>query len=265
VQRASGQHFVVSHYVDNPLLVNGYKFDLRIYVAITCINPLRIYIYEEGLARFATEKYNTQNDGKGNRYIHLTNYSVNKNNENFVQNQDRLMDNVGSKWSLTALKEYLRKQHYDLDYLFEKIEDLIIKSIIAVEDIVFTAHHQQVSYRHGCFELLGYDILIDANLQPWLLEVNLSPSLACDSPLDVKIKGELLSDLFTLVGVVPVDQRAYYDTINQKNYIANMNRQGFEAPAFKEKGGMSAAAGHGPELTREARMIIKETEEEMQR
>jgi hypothetical protein len=45
---------VVSQYVDNPLLVDGYKFDLRIYVALTSINPLRIYIYEDGLARFAT-------------------------------------------------------------------------------------------------------------------------------------------------------------------------------------------------------------------
>ncbi len=45
---------VVSHYITNPLLINDLKFDMRIYVAITSILPLRIYIYEEGLARFAT-------------------------------------------------------------------------------------------------------------------------------------------------------------------------------------------------------------------
>jgi hypothetical protein len=49
--------------------------------------------------------------------------------------------------------------------------------------------------------------LIDNNLNPWLLEVNLSPSLACDSPLDQKIKGNLIADLFTLAGIVPLDQR----------------------------------------------------------
>ena len=62
-----------------------------------------------------------------------------------------------------------------------------------------------VPYRNNCFELLGFDILIDDCLQPWLLEVNLSPSLQCDSPLDQKIKGNMLADLFTLTGIVPLD------------------------------------------------------------
>ena len=58
------------------MLIDGYKWDLRIYVAVTSINPLRIYVYEEGMARFASEKYDTK-DLK-NVYSHLTNYSINK-------------------------------------------------------------------------------------------------------------------------------------------------------------------------------------------
>ena len=52
---------IVSHYVDNPLLINSLKFDLRIYVAVTGVNPLRIYVYDEGLGRFATESYDETN------------------------------------------------------------------------------------------------------------------------------------------------------------------------------------------------------------
>ena len=54
-------------------------------------------------------------------------------------------------------------------------------------------------------ELFGFDILIDDTLKPWLLEVNLTPSLGCDSPLDVRVKSALIADLLTLVGVPAVD------------------------------------------------------------
>jgi tubulin polyglutamylase TTLL5 len=58
--------YVVSHYIANPMLVNGLKFDLRIYVAMTCINPLRLYVYEDGLGRFATSEFSMD---KGNKYL----------------------------------------------------------------------------------------------------------------------------------------------------------------------------------------------------
>ena len=72
---------VASRYISNPLLINGLKFDLRIYIAVTSIDPLRIYIYKEGMARFATEPYDLKNPR--NRFVHLTNYSLNKNAPNF--------------------------------------------------------------------------------------------------------------------------------------------------------------------------------------
>jgi hypothetical protein len=58
---------IASVYLDNPLLIDKYKFDLRIYVAITSINPLRIYIHEEGLARFATSMYTNDLEEIGNK------------------------------------------------------------------------------------------------------------------------------------------------------------------------------------------------------
>jgi tubulin polyglutamylase TTLL5 len=64
-----------------------------------------------------------------------------------------------------------------------------------------------VPFRNNCFELLGFDILIDNQLNPWLLEVNLSPSLNCDSPLDQRIKGELIADLLSMACITPLEQR----------------------------------------------------------
>jgi len=173
---------VVCEYIDNPLLFNGFKFDLRIYVAITCINPLRIYIYEDGLTRFATSKYSVNINGnkKGQKFAHLTNFSVNKKNINFISsNSDE--DGTGSKWSLVALRNTFREQGIDDNAIFRKIEDICIKTILAGEPFMFQAMEQYVPFAQNCFELLGFDILIDSELDPWLLEVNLSPSLGCDS------------------------------------------------------------------------------------
>ena len=78
---------VISRYITNPLLINGHKFDLRIYVIVTSYEPLRVYVFKEGLARFASESYSTKFN-KNNRYMHLTNYSINKKNDKFVQNED---------------------------------------------------------------------------------------------------------------------------------------------------------------------------------
>ena len=82
----------VSRYISNPLLINGYKFDLRVYVLVTSFEPLRVYVYKEGLVRFATEPYNETFEecrfwGPKSKYAHLTNYSINKKSDKFVQNE----------------------------------------------------------------------------------------------------------------------------------------------------------------------------------
>ena len=69
---------IVSKYIGNPLLINGQKFDLRIYVLMTSVDPLRIYVFKEGLARFATQPFHMAGHDKDNLFVHLTNYSINK-------------------------------------------------------------------------------------------------------------------------------------------------------------------------------------------
>lgn len=70
----------------NPHLIDGYKYDLRIYVIVTSYDPIKVYLFKEGLVRFATEKYTTNISSLKKRFIHLTNYSVNKKAEGYVKN-----------------------------------------------------------------------------------------------------------------------------------------------------------------------------------
>ena len=127
---------IVQRYISDPLLINGHKFDLRIYVCVTSYEPLRIYVYKEGLARFASEQYSMK-DVKTNLFNQLTNYSINKKNHNFVQNENVEEDDHGFKWSLSAFCKHLESQGVDMNLLWSQIYDLIIKSIICGEGIVF--------------------------------------------------------------------------------------------------------------------------------
>lgn len=67
---------IVQHYIDSPLCINGSKFDLRIYVYVSSLNPLLIYVYNNGLVRFASVPYD--DNSYDNQYMHLTNFSINK-------------------------------------------------------------------------------------------------------------------------------------------------------------------------------------------
>lgn len=190
---------VISKYIENPYLINGLKFDIRLYVLVTSFEPLRVYLYEEGLTRFASEKY--VNDLRENRYVHLTNYSVNKKNENYIQNVSEKDDGIGHKWSLTALMKYFREKNVDTDGLWMRIYDMIVKSVLSIEGQVVEASKRLGLYRGNCFDLFGFDVILDSMLKPWLLEVNLSPSMATESPLDFHIKSNLLTDTFNLIGM----------------------------------------------------------------
>jgi len=82
--------YLISKYIANPHLIEGLKYDLRIYVLVTSYDPLKVYLFREGLTRFATEKYSTNMNSLKKRFVHLTNYSVNKRNiEGYVRNQDK--------------------------------------------------------------------------------------------------------------------------------------------------------------------------------
>lgn len=204
----------------------------------------------------------------GPRFVHLTNYSINKKSDTFVQNEDNGEDQEScSKWSFATFKAYLDSHGIDHRHVFQNIEDLVVKTVLSVENIVFTASATQLANRNNCFELFGFDIMLDSRLKPWLLEVNLSPSLACEAALDLKIKSELISDLFNLAGVVPLHQRTMTENTSFGKNPALLN-YGVNVPNFDKKPGSMSVYGDVKSvdnLTKEERAVIKETNEEWER
>lgn len=157
-----------------------------------------------------------------NIFSHLTNYSVNKKSPDFQRNKDDSQDDYGNKWSLSALKKYLEREGIDQKPLWDAVEDVIIKTLISVEDRINAktkqlCRHRYIyfhfwiltKFRNSCFEIYGFDILIDDNLKPHLIEVNILPSLSCSSPLDKKIKTTMLANAFHIIGIIPYDRSNY--------------------------------------------------------
>jgi hypothetical protein len=258
---------VVSRYVSNPLLIDGFKFDLRIYVAVTSFDPLRCYVFEEGLARFSTEPYQA-NGGAGlkNLFMHLTNYSINKHSAHFVPNSDANADDHGNKWSLSALKRCLARNGVDVEALWSRIDALVVRTLISVEPSVTAACRRYCSHRNCAFELFGFDVLLDDQLKPWLLEVNLSPSLAVDSPLDLKVKTRMLSDLLTLASIVPYDREAHRQQQKRRDKVRYERLARGEPAAkqtFRQRGGdHTGTMGH---LSLEAQRAVNDMDAEASR
>ena len=80
------ENVLVSRYIAHPLLLDGKKFDLRIFVAITSVEPLRIYVHEHGIMRICSEKYTLDEKELQNKFVHLTNYAIQKRHKSFSSN-----------------------------------------------------------------------------------------------------------------------------------------------------------------------------------
>ncbi|XP_075233599.1 putative tubulin polyglutamylase TTLL2 [Lycorma delicatula] len=180
---------VVQRYVQNPLLIGGYKFDLRLYVCVPSFHPPAIYLYREGLARFSTDKFSLSN--LDNPFAHLTNTSLNKQGPRYTEMKDRV--GAGCKWSLKQLRHYFNQSGFDDWLLWQRISSLVVLTVISQLNNVPTTSN--------CFEFYGFDVLVDSTLRPWLLEVNLSPALGNHCDVDPAVKKPMLHDMFDLLGL----------------------------------------------------------------
>ncbi|KAF5829704.1 tubulin-tyrosine ligase family-domain-containing protein [Dunaliella salina] len=180
------QFLAVQRYVENPLLINGCKFGLRVWVAVTSVDPLRVYLHSNGLVLFSSKEYDEEvtEDQQG----HLTNYAQNVDGE--VWDLGMLLNHVG----LEAFTKILAEIKQRVALTFAAAAGKLRASA--------ACHHEAYSY-----ELFGLDFLVDDACVPWLLEVNATPSLAVEHQnIEVErmihqAKAGMIADLFSLVRI----------------------------------------------------------------
>jgi len=126
----------------------------------------------------------------------------------------------------------LKENDINVEKLFQQIYDVIIKTIISVEPHIFNSLNRSTKYKNLCFELYGFDILIDSHLKPWLMEVNASPSLSSSSIIDKQIKTMLLCDVFNLIGIIPYDKKKY---LKQQEFKKNQIKLGIKSNIIRTR------------------------------
>lgn len=198
----TNEKFVIQQFIERPLLINGHhKFDVRLYVLVTSVSPLRVYLHQYGLARLAPHEYPASSETGLNisdLSSLITNVSLNRCDSSFSMNEH--------KFSLQQLYEILEKQGINTNKIISEFERIVSLTMIAAASKIRQYHQSHIQHRHTSFELFGFDILIDENLRCWLMEVNISPSMSGnDIQFDYDQKYQILAEMYNIGRVVDCD------------------------------------------------------------
>ena len=195
----STNEIIVQKYLDNPLLYKNRKFDIRCFVLLD--SNFNLFFCREGHLKGSSELYNLNNT---NKYIHITNHSLQKNSNNFE------LYEIGNEMSYKDFKNYLITEKIPLekfDYMINQMKSLIKISFKSVSNKLLRESNIL------CFEIFGYDFILDNDFKLWILEINNNPGLSISSPVIEKLVPRMMDDAFRLT----VDK--VFNTIYSKECI----------------------------------------------
>ena len=205
---------IIQKYLDYPLLYQKRKFDIRCFVLVD--SNLNVFFCKEGHLKGCSEYYDLN---KTNKFIHITNYSFQKNSFNFEKFE------IGNEISYTDFKKYLKKEGIPLqkfDDMINQMKFLIKLSFKAVKDKLKKIDPVL------CFEIFGYDFILDKDFKPWILEINDNPGLCISSPVIEKLIPRMLDDAFRLTIDKVFNTKYSKDCFDSKgDYISKFRLDGF--------------------------------------
>jgi hypothetical protein len=175
---------IIQKYLDNPFLYKGRKFDIRCFVLVD--SNLNVYFCKEGHLKGSSEFYNLN---ETNKFIHITNYSFQKKSSKFEKFE------IGNEISYKDFKKFLLKEGIPIakfDNMINQMKFLIKLSFKSVRDKLIKINPVL------CFEIFGYDFIIDNDFKPWILEINDNPGLGISSPVIEKLVPRMMDDAFRL-------------------------------------------------------------------
>jgi tetratricopeptide (TPR) repeat protein len=196
---------VVQRYIDRPYLIDGRKGHCRIYCLVTATDPLRAYVYSEGIVRIAPEPYDPSPDRIGGTSMHVTNTALHVGHPGLVIDQDPAQEDSGAIRSLSALLRRMTADGLDGGKVFSEIKALVewLVRLIAADGL-FARQAAAGPQRSFPPKLFGMDMLIDADGHPWLLEMQRTPA-ARGAPLVDRLNGEMFISSYRMAQTPMID------------------------------------------------------------
>ena len=205
---------IVQKYLDNPLLYKKRKFDIRCYVLVD--SNLNVFFCREGHLKSSSEFYDINTK---NKFIHITNHSLQKKSAKFEQYE------YGNEMSYKDFKKFMEEEKIPLDKFNKMIEDMKILVKISFKSV---GNKLLKVTPVLCFEIFGYDFIIDSDFRPWILEINNNPGLGISSPVIQKLIPRMFDDALRLTLDKIFDTKYSNECFDEnKNYKSKYKLEGF--------------------------------------
>lgn len=188
------QEYTIQKYIQNPLLLEGRKSEIRVYWLIACVDPLMVLMFNEGTVRLNTLPFKL--DDFDNQLIHVTNVHQQKKHPEY--DPEAIL-----KWNFADLqtylieKEYTDQQNYLSEVFMPRCHD-IIRTVVAANINKLRENNFKGQY----FGLYGADIILDSNLTPWLAEIQKGPGLSHSDDIKKRVIPPMLHETFTIMAEI---------------------------------------------------------------
>ena len=196
------EHILLQKYLEKPLLYQGRKFDIRIWIMLISGQENFVYIFKQGHLKATCDKYDINSSSP---FIHLTNYSVQKHNVDFSKIE------IGNEISYDEFQEELDKNNSGKNFLKDIYPKIVYIIRLAVGSGKSNINHLN---RINCFEIFGCDFILDQKYKPYLLEINVNPGLEISSPLISKLVPRMVDDALKLT----IDSKYYKSKEEDSKY-----------------------------------------------